>query len=60
MKQQYNKLQFIKDKQINETTKQQQLIILYIKNKLRNQMGKTKKNSQEKFMLLKEHPRKNS
>ena len=30
MKQQYNKLQFIKDKQINETTKQQQLIILLI------------------------------
>ena len=30
MKQQYNKLQFIKDKQINETTKQQLLIILLI------------------------------
>ena len=30
MKQQYNKLQFIKDKQINETAKQQQLIILLI------------------------------
>ena len=30
MKQQYNKLQFIKDKQINETTKQQKLKILLI------------------------------
>ena len=30
MKQQYNKLQFIKDKQINETTKQQLLITLLI------------------------------
>ena len=30
MKQQYNKLQFIKDKQINKTTKQQLLIILLI------------------------------
>ena len=30
MKQQYNKLQFIKDKQIIETTKQKYLIILLI------------------------------
>ena len=30
MKQKYNKLQFIKDKQINKTTKQQLLIILLI------------------------------
>ena len=36
MKQQYNKLQFINDKQINETTKQQQLInnFINISNKL--------------------------
>ena len=43
MKQQYNKLQFIKDKQINETTKQQ-----YIwKRFLELPLGK--------IMLLKEH-----
>ena len=48
MKQQYNKLWFIKDKQINETTKWQ-----YIWEKfLELPLGK--------IMLLKEHPRKNS
>ena len=48
MKQQYNKLWFIKDKQINETTKQQ-----YIWEKfLEPPLGK--------IMLLKEHSGKNS
>ena len=48
MKQQYNKLQFIKDKQINETTKQQ-----YIWEKfLEPPLGK--------IMLFKEHSGKNS
>ena len=46
MKQQYNKLQFIKNKQINVTTKQQ-----YIWEKfLEPSLGK--------FMFFKEHPRK--
>ena len=48
MKQQYNKLQFIKDKQINETTKQQ-----YI-------WEKFMESSQRKIMLFKKHLEKNS
>ena len=48
MKQQYNKLWFIKDKQINETTKQQYIWEKFLEPPL------------EKIMLLKEHPRKNS
>ena len=48
MKQKYNKLQFIKDKQINETTKQQYGLEKFLKPPL------------EKIILLKEHPEKNS
>ena len=48
MKQQYNKLQFIKDKKINETTKQQYIWEKFPEPPL------------EKIMFLKEHPEKNS
>ena len=48
MKQLYNKLQFIKDKKINETTKQQYIWEKFLKPPL------------GKIMLLKEHPKKNS
>ena len=47
MKQQYNKLQFIKDKQINETTKQQYIWEKFLEPPLR------------KIMLLKKHSGKN-
>ena len=48
MKQQYNKLQFIKDKQINETTKQQYIWEKFLKLPL------------GKIMFLKAHTEKNS
>ena len=48
MKQQYNKLQFIKDKQINEATKQQYIWEKFLEPPL------------EKIMLFMEHHRKNS
>ena len=48
MKQQYNKLQFIKVKKINETTKQQYIWVKFLEPSL------------GKIMFLKEHTGKNS
>ena len=48
MKQQYNKLQFIKDKKINKTTKKQYILKKFLEPSL------------EKIILFKKHHRKNS